>query len=249
MALEMPHPLLAWTVKDTTQIDHFQVFGERRTGTNFLNHLLEANLKIAPTTRYGWKHGYPAMPCISDSGLIAVITREPFSWLSSLHNRPFATSHEGLSFPDFLRTEWRDLFIPKEFGHAKWGYKGMVHASHVANQADRHPLTGKPFANPMELRTIKNQAFLGFLNRECNAFVVDYDRLRRDPVDVINAIAEIFAVGRADRVNVPDRVGAKGHPKARVQVEEISGDDRRFILENLDLNEEARLGYHPARQD
>ena len=78
-------PFLGATRHGTAPLDHFQVFGERRTGTNFLHHLIEANLPLAGTTKYGWKHGFPTMPCIADTALIAVIVREPFAWLSSLH--------------------------------------------------------------------------------------------------------------------------------------------------------------------
>ena len=235
-------PFLGATRHGTAPLDHFQVFGERRTGTNFLHHLIEANLPLAGTTKYGWKHGFPTMPCIADTALIAVIVREPFAWLSSLHNRPFAISHQDLGFSDFLRAEWYDEFIPKNFGFNRWGYSGMVRASGVANQADRHPLTGKRFANPLEMRTVKNQGFAGFLERECNAVLLDYDAVRTDPALVLRAIAERFGLNLGT-IEVPGHVGAKGKPRPRVSPEAISAEDRRFICGALDAGFEASLGY------
>ncbi len=239
-------PLLGATRQGDATLDHFQVFGERRTGTNFLHHLIEANLPLTGTTKYGWKHGFPTMPCIADTGLIAGIVREPYAWLSSLHNRPFAISHQGLSFSDFIRTEWYDAFIPKNFGFNRWGYGGMVRAGGVANQADRHPLTGKRFANPLEMRTVKNQGFAGFLERECNAILVDYDTVRADPAGVLSAIAARFDL-HLGTVDVPGRVGAEGTPKPRVDREGISAEDRAYIHDALDTAFEASLGYDLTR--
>ena len=239
----MAGALIGQTRHGAARIDHFQVFGERRTGTNFLHHVLESNFTIDGTTKYGWKHGFPTMPCIAESALIAVIVRDPFSWLSSLHNRPFAISHHGLGFSDFIRAEWYDEFVPKQFGHARWGYGGMTRASHVANQIDRHPLTGKRFANPLEMRTLKNRAFTGFLARECNAVVIDYDRLKEDPEAVLDALAAAFDLPRSGPTAVPDRVGASGKPGERVTREAISLDDRAFIVSSLDADFEAWLGY------
>jgi hypothetical protein len=225
------------------KIDHFQVFGERRTGTNYVARLISDNLEIKETTKYGWKHSYPTMPCIARSALIVVVVRSPLAWLSSLHNRPFAKSHEGLSFPDFLRTQWYDQYRARDFGHGRWGYEGMPKDRLVANQLDRHPITGARFANPLELRTVKNQCFLGLTSRESNCVIVDYDVANDTPVDTVRAIAALFDVSIREHVEVPGHVGAKGHQKPRVTAKDMSAQDLAFIRDNLDFNLEARLGF------
>lgn len=225
------------------KIDHFQVFGERRTGTNYVARLMSDNLDITETTKYGWKHTYPTMPCIARSALIVVVVRAPLAWLSSLHNRPFAKSHEGLAFPEFLRSEWYDQYRAKDFGHARWGYGGMPRDRAIANQLDRHPITGARFANPLEMRTIKNQCFLGLMSRESNCVVVDYDVANDTPVEMVREIADAFDIAVRADVAVPGHVGAKGHQKPRVTAKDMSADDLVFIRDNLDLTLEARLGY------
>ena len=235
--------LLEWQRSNDVKIDHFQVFGERRCGTNFVDALISDNLTAQSTTKYGWKHGTPTMPCIAKNGLLVVVVREPFAWLSSLHNRPFAMSHKNLDMSAFLRTEWYDQFIPKEFGHARWGYSGMVRDSHVANQVDRHPITGKRFQNPLEMRTIKNAAFLGFLNRECNCAVVNYETANDRPDDFLAALCAEFGLEPRHAFEKPDHVGAKGTTKKRLYRDDLSAEDIAFVQANLDPDQETRLGY------
>ena len=227
-------------------IEHYQVFGERRTGTNYVAKLISDNFPLTETTRYGWKHGHPTMPCIARSALIVVVVRSPIAWLSSLHNRPFAISHEGLPFSEFLRKEWYDQYRAKDFGHARWGYGGMNKDHKTANQIDRHPITGARFANPLEMRTVKNQSFLGLLNRECNCVVVDYDMARLEPAKMLREIADLFAIKAKSDIEVTGHVGAKGRETKRVTADVISDADMAFIRDNLDSDLEARLGFGDA---
>ncbi len=195
------------------------------------------------TTKYGWKHGFATMPCISRSALIVVVVRMPVSWLTSLHNRPFAKSHRALDFSAFLRTEWYDEYTPKGLGHRRWGYNGMPRDFKTANQLDRHPITGKRFRNPLEMRQIKNQSYLGFLERESNVVVIDYDTAKSLPGSVIDNLSEAFSVKRKGSLSVPARVGPSGRNIPRIQENEISEEDLTFIRTNLDFHQETRLGY------
>lgn len=224
-------------------ITHFQVFGERRCGTNYVHALIEQNVLVKAVRNYGWKHGYPSMPCIRRDALIVAVVREPFSWLSSLHNRPFSRSHHELEFSDFLRTEWHDFYRPPEFGHAKWGYKGMPKHWKVPTQVDRHPITGKRFANPLEMRNVKNAGFCGFLHRECNVAVVDYDQTNKNPETVLASLAKTFDLDSKGEFVRPSYSGPKGRDKPRVRKEDISADDLAFIRETLDWDLEKKLGY------
>lgn len=239
----MTKGLLEWTRHNDQSLDHFQVFGERRCGTNFVNALIADNLTVTPTTKYGWKHGNPTMPCIAKKALIVVVVREPFAWLSSLHNRPFAMSHKSLAMPEFLRSEWYDQFIPKDFGHARWGYGGMIRDSHVANQVDRHPITGKRFRNPLEMRSVKNAAFLGLMERECNCAVVNYETANDHPDLFLTALCDAFDLTARHAFAKPDHVGAKGTDKKRLYRDDLSAEDVAFVQANLAPEQEARLGY------
>lgn len=225
---------------------HAQVFGERRTGTNFLEALAAAQLKLEMTRRFGWKHGAPSMPCLPEDALILVIMREPVSWLSSLHNRPFAHSHRGLDFSEFLRKDWEYRYNPGDFGHARYGYQGMPKARRVPAQLDRHPVTGKRFAGPLELRRVKAAAMLGFLERDCNVAVIDYDTLRRDPEGIMADLSARFDIQRREAAEMPPQVGPAGHDGTRVTLDAMAPEDASFILNGLDHAQERRLGYQNA---
>lgn len=239
----MAGDVLEWARPYRETLDHFQVFGERRTGTNFVAQLMSENFTLEQTKKYGWKHGYPTMPCVQKTALFVVVVRSPLAWLSSLHNRPFAKSHEGLGFSEFLRTEWHDQYHPKDLGHTLWGYGGMPKARRVPNQLDRHPITGKAFQNPLEMRSVKNACFLGLLERNCNAVLVDYDMVKDAPDKVLSAISEIYELPMGEAVAVPGHVGAKGRPKERVSDTGIDQRDLEFIRQNLDAEQEERFGF------
>ena len=65
-------------------IEDFQVFGQRCSGTNYLDHLVAANFKAQAIYHYGWKHGVPSMPGIAAHSLILAVVRDPLEWLASL---------------------------------------------------------------------------------------------------------------------------------------------------------------------
>ena len=224
-------------------VSHFQVFGERRSGTNFAEQLFERNLTAKRVDSYGWKHGVPAMPFIQHDGLIVVVIREAFDWLGSLHNRPFAASHGDLEFSEFLRREWYEKYRPGHFGH-KDRFGKIAKGPEVANQVDRHPITGKRFRNVLELRTVKAQAFLGFVNRECNAVVLRYSDLSKRPGEVVTAVAETFGMAlKTPEVKPVERVGPKGFSEKRLRKEDLSAEDIAFVQENLDRDFELEMGF------
>ncbi len=241
---------LEWVKTHRQAIDHFQVFGERRTGTNYLDHLIADNFEIEPRYNYGWKHGFATMPCIARSGLILVAVRHPISWLSSLYNEPFSKSHRELNtFSEFLHREWYDEYAPKHIGHRTWGYKGMPRDFKTANQLDRNPLTGKRFRNPLEMRFLKNQSYLGFLERESNVAVIDYDFAKDEPQTVINILSGAFSLTPKDTLSLPPRVGPPGRCIPRISESDISTEDLSFIRSSLDRNQEVRLGYGSVFED
>lgn len=238
-------PLLNWNRAHPDEpIADFQIFGERRSGTNYAHELLAKNLKIAPNFTYGWKHGFPVMPAIQRSSLIVGVFRDPINWLISLHNRPFSPSHRGLEFSEFLRKSWFDIYKPRELGHKKFGHGGMPAARGVLNQLDRHPITGKEFANPLEMRSLKYAAYAGFMERDCNVVLLDYATLRDRPVEVLDAIREQFGIAKtkgAPKAIAP--VGPGGKDKPRQVASEIAAEDLDFIRSNLDEPLERSLGY------
>jgi hypothetical protein len=226
-----------------TLISHFQVFGERRSGTNFAHSLLKENLKIKGVYNYGWKHGAPVMPVIPNDVLFLVLVRNPFEWLRSLHSAPFeAPEMNGLSFTDFLRSEWKGFFDPKPIGQRKWGLGGFPERA-GENQFDRHPLTGKRFANVLEMRKVKLAAHLSLAERSANFSLINLEDLQKKPDHIINQISKEYKlkVRRRQRLELP--IVSPSGRNAKILNNEIFENDRKYILENLDFCLEQRCGY------
>ncbi|MEE4210664.1 MAG: hypothetical protein V2I43_15540 [Parvularcula sp.] len=236
-------PFIGWTRTGTAHIDHFQVMGERRSGTNFAEQLFETNLRARRVESYGWKHGMPTMAYIKPSALIIVVIREAFDWLGSLHNRPFAKSHGGLAMSDFLRKEWYEIYRPGHFG-VKTIFGTIPKVAETANQVDRHPITGKRFRDVFELRAVKAEASLGYLNRECNAVILRYHDLSRNPVGMVRAVTKTFglALRQADVATV-GLVGPKGFSKTRLRRDDMSADDITYVQSRLNRNLETSMGF------
>ena len=131
----------------------------------------------------------------------------------------------------------------------RWGYNGMPKDRLVADQINRHPVTGARFANPLELRTVKNQCFLGFMAREENCIVVDCDCANASPEQMLREIVQAFDVSTRATVEVPGHVGAKGREGSRVTAQDILPADLGFIRDNLDVDLETRLGFATVFDD
>jgi hypothetical protein len=129
-----------------------KVFGERNSGTNYLERLLKANfdVELLPGTRpmshteiavrlnnvpkhdravlreaiidddiqrirytgLGWKHGAPDLATLRQSEehvrkvLFVTIFRHPYTWLRSLHRRPYHSLLSKVDFSSFIRSPW-----------------------------------------------------------------------------------------------------------------------------------------------
>tara|TARA_R110002051_G_scaffold280758_3_gene342424 strand:+ start:305 stop:982 length:678 start_codon:yes stop_codon:yes gene_type:complete len=93
-------------------IENIKIFGERNSGTIFLNQLLLKNLfnfgllSCKPEeTGSGWKHGFPDMERFSEKDkeeiLFIFIIRDLESWLMSMYNNPYHFE-EPKTIEDFI---------------------------------------------------------------------------------------------------------------------------------------------------
>lgn len=225
-------------------ITKFQVVGERCSGTNLAQKLIQRNLGLTPALVFDWKHGFPNATVIPNDVLIVACFRNPFDWLVSLHRKPWHTTAkmQALDFSVFIQTPWDTI--------AEKRYKGLPikeEEDGLPLQADRHPITGEIFQNPCALRSAKAKAHLGIANRNCNFVALRLEDLQTDPGAVISNLSTAFKITQiADNYKVRRQLGSKY--KALVSdrpatPDILSPSDRTIIAENLDAKLEARLGY------
>lgn len=225
------------------RVPKVQVLGERCSGTNFTEALLLENLPVHEGHSFGWKHGFPAFLAAAPDTVYVVVYREVFGWLRSMYDKPWHAVPvvAALTFSEFIRAEWHST-VDERFQLA-----ADDPANHQILQQDRHPITGQPPRNLLELRKWKAEALLGLSARGIKVVHWPHDRIVADPVGVVRDVARLHNLEAPDEVRVPE-----GHfgwewnrfaatPERRPT--EISPEDRAFILANLDYDLEEKLGF------
>ncbi|WBU59431.1 hypothetical protein [Paracoccus albus] len=217
----------------------YAVHGERSTGTNFINAIIEQNTSLEKFTALGWKHGIMNSPKLDESVLIIAIVRDWQSWLPRMFRKPWHCSDEihDLSFHDFLRAPWETYYY-------KVG-NGIQIDTNYPLQPDRHPLSGRPFNNILQMRNIKHSNLLGLRNRGCNYCLVQYEWLVQHPQKFLDLMEMIFQIPTTSYTEIKSafaknyrRQPLRGQPK-----DDEFQAEKAYILEQLDPSIEAELGY------
>lgn len=233
-------------------IARIQIYGERCTGTNFLESLVRNNIKHIDNnfSHYGAKHfpcwfDYPfdanhyQLPeylhtlAGSDDCLFIVIFRDPYDWLRSFHKKPYHSTKNlhKISFSEFIRTPW------------------TVRTNFLKQLAllESNPATGLPFENAMKLRTARNQNLLRIKDLAANVYYITYETLAKSPKKVLKEIATLFRLKmKSEFTPVLDHLtGLKSKPGKfeGSHYAAISRKDLAFINAELDWNLENTIGY------
>jgi hypothetical protein len=223
------------------RIDRIQIFGERCSGTNYIEHLLKQNLRfIKFIWPLGWKHSFcPPGAEDADNCLFIVIHRNPLIWVRSLHQNPWhaAPQLRRLEFSDFIRHEWWciwDEHAYKKPDDPVWGTEMME---------ERSPETGERFSNVLRMRTAKIKNWTALKGKARNYLCICYEDLRDDPEGFIARLSEEFRIKR--RRIFSEIHGEKGGtiPYREKSYPPICDDDMEFILTELDMELEQSIGY------
>lgn len=125
-------------------ITKFTIFGERCSGTTFLQNVIESNFDLKITWDYGWKHFYgfdEFSDC--DDVLFIGVYREPVEWLNSFRRSPWHVQK------DLLKSN--EAFLNHEFysiSDCKPPYTDEL-------MTDHHIHTGERYKNVFEMRKVK----------------------------------------------------------------------------------------------
>ena len=154
-----------------------KVYGERNSGTNFLQALLLQNCQCevaSPQYEYGWKHGFPDEKHLTKkerkTGVFIIVVRNVSDWLKSTHRRPYHMQPRE-SFDDFVRQPVRPLESRRD---------------HPVNVDERE--TNRTI---MEIFCDKFRAYNDFfLNNK--AVIVNLSFLQEQPKDFLTSLCDSF---------------------------------------------------------
>jgi hypothetical protein len=147
------------------------IFGERCSGTNYLENLLTSNFDIEFTWSYGWKHffGFTNLKD-SDDVLFIGIVRNLTDWINSLYKNPHHLP------PELIQNI--QTFCDNEFY--------SIYEDNNEIMEDRNIDTNERYKNIFELRHIKNK----FLVEKMPTLVKNYCLITYD--DLINKFDDIM---------------------------------------------------------
>ena len=225
-------------------IEFIQIFGERCSGTNYIENLICKNYNISITTRFGWKHW-----CIDfkqftnantntsyDDVLFIIIVRNPYDQLRSLslepHHAPF---HYDISFSEFLRREWKSY----ESEHHTWFHPDINERNKCIQEGEliEHE------KNVCILRNKKNKNFLELKNYVKYFLVINYEDILFDYTSI--KVIENFEIQRKtkDKINITNQKGIHEETFKMKEYNLIQDEDILFINVTLDWSVEKQLGY------
>jgi hypothetical protein len=149
-------------------LKYFTIFGERCSGTNFLEHAIKENFELEYTIKYAWKHffGHYSFENNEEENqtLFIGIVRNPITWIDSLFSKMHHIPDENkLSIKTFLFNEFYSVYEdrPEEI------------------MEDRHIDTKKRYKNIFEMRDIKNQYLINDMKGKVkNYILIRYEDLR-----------------------------------------------------------------------
>ncbi|MCK6553650.1 hypothetical protein L6Q96_03560 [Candidatus Binatia bacterium] len=225
----------------TAAIARIQIFGERCSGTNYLEHLLRRNVPDVPLTwDFGWKHFFhkPGVETAADC-LFVVVYRNPFDWLRSLNRSPWhaAPALWNLDFAAFVRAPWwcvYDEHWPVERGDPRYGTELMF---------ERSPETGERFANVVRLRSAKIRNWEALREVAANTAYVRYEDLNARPAEFVESLCSRFGLPRLPTFHAVSEDKGKRRRYRPKTYTAIAEADLEFILAELDVPLETRIGY------
>ena len=211
----------------TEWIFNFCIYGERHSGTTFLNESISKRFNIPSTGFFGHKHymGFakPETIAYERHTLFLGILRHPYDWLLALYNLPHNIPHHNRNnYCSFLLNEY---------------YSIDTNLSEI--MIDRNFMTKEKrrYKNIFELRSSK----LMYLNEmmpilSSNYALLTYEELVKNNKNVLNLIENRFDLKKIGESPPTRPIYNRGFPEPLF---------KQIIDENIDWEMEEKIGYYP----
>jgi hypothetical protein len=195
------------------------IYGERCSGTNYIEELLKLNFDVEIIWDYGWKHffGFDELTNCDDVLFIGIIRNLP-DWVNSLYR-------EKYHLPESLTNDV-DSFLTNTFYSVVNGEEHM---------GDRNIETNERYTNIFELRHIKNKFLVETMPTLVkNYCLILYDDLCNDFTGHMNKLREYGLVVKPD-IEFPQNVTYYKKCKRQIYVKKENTIPTNIIMEKANL--------------
>jgi len=156
----------------------FTIYGERCSGTNYLEELMLKNFDINVTWDYGWKHyfGHRNLQNTKDvnTTLFLGIVRDPISWINSFYKEQHHVGGSRRNIKAFLLNRFYS-----------------VHPDNSVHLEDLNYVTKKMYRNIFEMRFYKNFYLINIMPKKVkNYSLITYKNLKKNTHEILNMLQE-----------------------------------------------------------
>lgn len=218
-------------------ITNFTIFGERCSGTNFLENVIKENFNLELTFKYAWKHFFCNSDLSnSDETLFIGIIRNPIYWINSLYKDKHHIPLENTkSINDFL-----------------FNTCYSVHKAHdpkpIIETKDFNYITKKPYKNIFQMRKLKNEYLISIMPIKVkNYILINYEALTNHYEYTLNTIKTSFNLNFKNPDTIIKVNKYKQDDKRTFISQKKIGLDKNILVtiwNNLDIKQENDLGYY-----
>jgi len=242
----------------TNNIKYFTIFGERCSGTNFLEETITHNFNLQYKTDKN-KHFFCFNKYNTENAndtLFIGIIRNPIYWLNSfskeLHHVP-KINKQNLN--NFLLNEFYSVEdeteIKKQSSTPNFLFSNISRHqinSHKPkiNVNDLNYINGKKYKNIFELRKLKNYYLMNIMPNKVNNYIlINYENLLYNFDETLNTIMNKFNLSKKCENYVKVKKYKKSDTYNFVKQREITFTPEiiNLIWRHLDREQENQLGY------
>lgn len=204
-------------------IDKFVIYGERHSGTNFVEQYLKQRFGLYRTEYYGNKHFFgwakPETITYKDKHTLFIgLVRNPYDWIMAMINLPHhIESSRLLNIRSLLLNEW---------------YSVDVHGKEIL--FDRSFITRNRYKNIFDMRATKYRYLSEIMPVIApNYVLLSYDMLLKNYYNYFNIIANRFNLRPVgDTLSLQDKIPYQ-----------VPSYIQEIINDNSDWDLEASLGF------
>ncbi len=226
-------------------ITKFTIYGERCSGTNYIEDLMLLNFDIEVTWEYGWKHFFGFQDeklKNSDDTLFICIVRDIHKWINSMYKTMY---HLPIRYQTSLP---KDVKINKFLNSEFWSFNDNNGNRDLSKEImeDRNIYTGQRYTNIFELRHTKIKFLIEDLPTKVNNYIfIRYEDLIDDFNNTMNLIKNIGLKLKNPNIFPINSTNYLKNSKIKFVPDKLIIIPRNLVLQNKNLIKyyEEKLGY------